>query len=277
MTGPPSSAAWRSTSARVHPTFVARTRLDRLDRPPMRPRHPLDIGGDEPYPVARRVETAHAGRRRRSRATQPPLTCAHRHLSRVREEGHQVGFVQRADPREKIAHVLAHAGRVAAEALHGIAVVPAPDAGQPTWGGEVVQGHERGDPVFQARPDHPLVVVQGGAGEVPRLRLDPGPLEREPIGAEAELGQRRDVLGIAVVMVICVAGGLVEDGVLRPFQRPQVGVHVAALHLVAGGGRAQRKPSGNRVTPRLLSRSRLHTIGPPWPPSPSICKPLQRP
>src|SRR6516225_3612404 len=45
-------------------------------------------------------------------------------------------------------------------------------------------------------------------------------------------------------MVASIPGGLDEHGVLGPFERPDVGVDVATLDLVAGGGGAPEEAGG---------------------------------
>ena len=132
----------------------------------------------------------------------------------------------------------------ATEAVGGIRRRPAAGAGEPAGRGEVAVGHDRGDPVLEAGADHAPVVVEGGPGEGAGLGLDPGPLEREPVGVEAEVGHRGDVLGVPVVVVTGVEGRLGEQRGLGPLQGPEVGVHVAALDLVPGRGRAPQEPVG---------------------------------
>ncbi len=133
---------------------------------------------------------------------------------------------------------------VPAEPVGGVGRRPAAGRGEPPGRGEVAVGDDRGDPVLEAGADHPPVVVEGGPGEGARLGLDPGPLEREAVGVEPQVGHRGDVLGIAVVVVAGVQGRLGEQRVLGPLQGPEVGVHVAALDLVPGRGRAPQEPVG---------------------------------
>src|SRR4051812_28279254 len=72
---------------------------------------------------------------------------------------------------------------------------------------------------------------------------------------EAEFGQRGDVSGIVVVMVAGVTGRLGEKRILSPFERPDVGVDVAALHLVPIGRGAPQETVGkgrHRVVSSLV-------------------------
>ncbi len=151
----------------------------------------------------------------------------------------------------------------AAEPVGGVGGRPAAGRREPPGRGEVAVGHDRGDPVLEAGADHPPVVVEGGPGEGARLGLDPGPLEGEAVRVEPQVGHRGDVLGVPVVVVTGVEGGLGEQRVLGPLQGPEVGVHVAALDLVPGRGRAPQEPVGKgRHGPRIALRG-------------EFCKPLQ--
>ena len=71
--------------------------------------------------------------------------------------------------------------------------------------GEVVEGHHRREPELVAGGAHPPVVVERGPRPLALVRLDPAPLEREPVGAEPEGGHQVDVLGVAVARVAGVA------------------------------------------------------------------------
>src|SRR5438094_182227 len=74
------------------------------------------------------------------------------------------------------------------------------------------------------------------------LRLDPAPFEREAVGVEAEVGEQIEVLGIAMIVVACVAARLAARRRGRVLPRPPIVVPVAALDLVSGGGGAPEEP-----------------------------------
>ena len=99
-------------------------------------------------------------------------------------------------------------------------------------------------PALAAAVDDPAVVVEGGAGELALLRLDPAPLEAEPVGVQPGAGHEVEVLAPAVVGVAGVAAGLGERRVLGVLQLPVVVVDVAALDLVGGGGGAPEEAVG---------------------------------
>jgi hypothetical protein len=87
-------------------------------------------------------------------------------------------------------------------------------------------------------------VVQRGPGYLAILRLDPAPLEAEPIRGQPGAGEQVEILAPAVVVVDSVAARLDERGVRGVFPLPVVAVDVVALDLVARGGGAQRNRSG---------------------------------
>ena len=92
--------------------------------------------------------------------------------------------------------------------------------------------------------EHPAVVVERGDRELAVLGLDPRPLDREPVGAEAVVADQRDVLGVPVEAVGAVAGRLDATGSGPVFELPPVVVPVAALDLVRGRGHAPEEAVG---------------------------------
>ena len=99
-------------------------------------------------------------------------------------------------------------------------------------------------PCLVAGGGHPAVVVEGHPRELPLLRLDPAPLEREAVGAEAEAGDQGDVLGIAVERVAGVAADVHAARRRVVLHGPPVVVDVAPLDLVGGGGGPPEEPVG---------------------------------
>src|SRR5437660_6179893 len=101
--------------------------------------------------------------------------------------------------------------------------------------------HDGVDAVVAARVDHAPVVIEGVAGELTVLGLDARPLDREPVRAEAELGQQRDVLRVPPEVVARVTGWLGAARSRRVLPRPPVVVPVAAFDLVRGSRRAPQE------------------------------------
>ena len=135
----------------------------------------------------------------------------------------------------------------AGEAVAGLRAGPAAVVHQPARHREVDERDDRVQAPLAAAVDHAAVVVEGGAGELALLRLDPAPLEAEPVGVQAGAGHQVQVLAPAVVGVAGVAAGLGERRVLGVLHLPVVVVDVAALDLVGGGGRAPEEAVGEAV------------------------------
>src|SRR6266702_3635500 len=75
-------------------------------------------------------------------------------------------------------------------------------------------------------------MVEGGVRELVVLRLDPGPLDAEAEGIEAEPGHQLDVLAIPVVEVACVARRLDARRPWDVLPCPPVAVGNSAFDLV---------------------------------------------
>jgi len=75
----------------------------------------------------------------------------------------------------------------------------------------VAEGDQRRQPSVPAAVDDPAAVVGLGARDQALLRLDPRPLEGEPVGGEAGSGEQVEILPPAVVVVHGVAAGLGEQ------------------------------------------------------------------
>ena len=166
-----------------------------------------------------------------------------RHAAEHRLGGHQVGLVDRRDVLgvpERRRGELGEAG----DPVAGLRAGPAAVVHQPARHREVDERDDRGEAALAAAVDDPPVVVEGGAGELALLRLDPAPLEAEPVGVQAGAGHEVEVLAPAVVGVAGVAAGLGERRVLGVLHLPVVVVDVAALDLVGGGGGAPEEALG---------------------------------
>ena len=93
----------------------------------------------------------------------------------------------------------------AREQLGSVRRLEAAARGEPARDGEMVEGHHGCEAARTAGLQHPDIMVEGGVGESARLRLDPGPLDPEPVGVEAEFGRQGHVLAVAGVAVAGVA------------------------------------------------------------------------
>ena len=157
-------------------------------------------------------------------------------------------LVHRHPDRDHVAEAVQHELHVVAEVGHGVAVHPAARVLQRLRQVPVVQGGHRLDapgaqPVHQA----PVVVealLVDGAGAV---RHDPGPADREPVGAQPQLGHEIQVrVGPVVVIAGDRAGVAVGhrpgDVAERVPHRGPAAVFIGgALDLVRGRGHAKQE------------------------------------
>ena len=221
----------------------------------------MDVGEveDDAQPVA---GVARPHRRDRVAVGQQQVVCrGHRggrvgdpgrvHAGRVAQVRRAPRLVERRPPAHAVAERVVDHGRVVHEALHGVAVGPAAGVLQGLGEVPVVERDEGLDAGLQQAVDQPPVEVQAelvhGAGA---LGQHAWPCDREPVGAEAEVGQQRDVVLEAEVVVRGGCARLsardaprlgcegVPDG--RP---PAVGVD-RALDLVGRRGRTPEEPLG---------------------------------
>src|SRR5438128_2721572 len=103
---------------------------------------------------------------------------------------------------------------------------------QPAGKCEVMERHDRHDPVLPAGGKNSAVMVERGVRELIFLRLDPGPLDAEAECIEAEPSHQRDVLAIPVVKVASVARRLHARRPWAVLPIPPVAVGIAALDLM---------------------------------------------
>ena len=153
-----------------------------------------------------------------------------------------VGFVHRLPASDQVAKGLRHVVDVPRPYLGSVAFLQeAAAVGEPTRQREVVQAHPRLYSRLQ-RGCQDLPVVRDGAIVVPtRLRLDPGPLDREPVVPQAEFGKDAEVLlepgGEAVPRA---RGGRASS----PFPIPPVRRGCRSLALGGRGGSAPHEAVG---------------------------------
>ena len=179
---------------------------------------------------------------------------------RVQERA-QVRLVDRAGVRHEVAQVPHRPLAEAREALGRPRLLPSSIRGDPARGGEVVERQQRHEPVLVARVEHAPVVIERRPRELALLGLDPRPLDREAVGAEPERRDRRDVLGVAVVVVAGIARPL---AVVRPghvLEQPAVVVDVASLDLVGRGGGTPEEAVGEAHVILPPSRHGDHARG----------------
>ena len=103
---------------------------------------------------------------------------------------------------------------------------------QPARKREVVEGHDRRDPVLVAADQQPTVVVQCRPRELAFLRLDPRPLDAEPKCIEAQAGHQDDVIAVAMVEVARITRWLDARCAFCTLPRPPVAVNISPLDLV---------------------------------------------
>ena len=208
--------------------------------------HGGHAGPDQSHPVESWVVTADARGTGPRLLVQAPLPAAHGQDTGAVQHGHEIGFVECADPRQQVAQALR--GRSGELGEPGGSVHPRPPAapGHPPGQGEMVVGDDRGHTPFETGLDHAAVVVQGCPRDVAGLGLDAGPLQREAVRVETEFRQQSDVLAVAVVVVAGVARRLHEGGMLGPLEGPDVGVDIAPFDLVTGSRRSPEEAVGKR-------------------------------
>jgi len=149
----------------------------------------------------------------------------------------------------ELVHDLAHEGQ---EGVHGAGSGPAAPRGKPERAAEVVEGDHRGHALL-AHLSQDVAVVADLAGVELALRgLDARPFDRQPVGVVAQFAEEREVLPVAVVVVVRDAGDIaVRDPARLALEGPPVAVGVVALDLVS---RCRRRPQ----EPRRKSAAVVH-------------------
>src|SRR2546423_1760655 len=115
---------------------------------------------------------------------------------------------------------------------------------QPTRQCEVVEGHDRREPMLAATDQHATVVIERRPRELALFGLDPRPLDAQAQRVEAEPSHQDDVVAIAVVEIAGVTGGLDAGCAGRVFPGPPVAVDIAPLDLVSRLRGAEQKALG---------------------------------
>src|SRR2546430_11530712 len=131
-------------------------------------------------------------------------------------------------------------------------VEEAPVRLQPTRQREVVEGHDRREPMLAATDQHATVVIERRPRELALFGLDSRPLDTQAQRVEAEPSHQDDVLAMAVVEIAGVTGGLDAGCAGRVFPRPPIAVEVAPLDLMGRLRRAEQKALGKGTHPPYI-------------------------
>ena len=179
----------------------------------------LVVGHGERQPDRRRPGAARGSPRRPCRCAATKTSLARRRRSRValpgREDAvemaegrHDVRLVDGAGAADHVAECAAARSqkRAKASAVAGSVQPPraATQRGVVKWWNVTIGSM----PALVAGRAHAAVVIERGARELAFLGLDAAPLEREAVGAEAEIGAEADIFGVAVPVVAGVAARL---------------------------------------------------------------------
>ena len=135
-------------------------------------------------------------------------------------------------------------GAVSGEQLRRLWVEPTAGRREPPGRTAMEHGDRRCHAMIVTALDHSPVVVERRRGEVTPAGLDPRPLHGEPVAREADPGQERDVLPVAVVAVTGVTRAFDVERGIEVLQEPQIGIDVVPLDLVRRGGRSPEEPLG---------------------------------
>src|SRR5438105_4776662 len=111
----------------------------------------------------------------------------------VPERRHDVGLVDRARQRDAVAEVGDGPLAEPAEPVDDRRVRPSAVGCGPPGRREVMKRDAGEHPAVVAGVDHAAVMVEGRLRELTFFGFDARPLDREPVGAEAEVGEEREV------------------------------------------------------------------------------------
>ena len=117
---------------------------------------------------------------------------------------------------------------------------------QPSGRREMVKGDEGDEPTFPAPRALPAIVLQCGDRPLVLFGLDPTPLDREPVGVEAQGREQVEIIRPPVPRVTRIAAGYRTWGPGRVLELPPIVVGVATLDLVGGGRRTPEESIGKR-------------------------------
>ncbi len=101
-----------------------------------------------------------------------------------------------------------------------------------------------------AARQHAPVVLELRLGKLPLFGLDAGPLDREPVGIEPQLGEQRYVFGITMVVVTGIARVLPAWRACSMLPGPPVAVAITSLNLM---GRRRSAPDETLGPVRYLT------------------------
>ena len=211
---------------------------------------PRRLGADRLHAEGVRHQEMMGGRERRF-GFRPPRGVR---ADAVPVVGDDVRLVQRREMTDPVAQPTGHECRELAERIGCRTDGPSAGVLQGLGKVPVVEGDERVDAAGEELVDE--AVVEGEArfvGATRPLRQHPGPGDREPVGAQTEIGHERDVLAIPVVVI---AGDVA--GVAVPHPPRRVGEPIpdalSATVLVDGpfdlirGGRRPPDEAGRELT-----------------------------
>ena len=154
--------------------------------------------------------TRHAGLLTRGQQCRT-LELAHRGRDvQPAQQPREVRLVQRHGPGHAVAQALGDDVAVAGEHRRCLRVEPPAAPREPVRRGHVVIRDRRSDPHGQAVVDDRAVVRESLRRELALGRLDPRPLDREPVGVQAQPGHEVDVLPPSLVAVAGLARRLPE-------------------------------------------------------------------
>ena len=162
------------------------------------------------------------------------------HAFEVAEHRDHCGLVDRHPPRDHVAKRLGARGCIAGKAHRCIGCAEASRLREPHRNREVVQRDHGLHPVAAAGAHHIRVVRQRVAVELPGLRLDACPLDREPVCVVVHRTELREVLSITPVVIDGDDRVTSAGDCLRVIGHPPRPVVVdATLHLMRCGGASQ--------------------------------------
>ncbi len=163
-------------------------------------------------------------------------------------------LVHREEVRDPVAELLGDEPGVVRERLGGVSGSPPSTVLQRLWQVPVVQRRERLDPRREQLVDQAAVEVDAGRVRLAdAVREDPWPGDREPVRIDAQLSHERDILAIAMVVIVRdVPGITVADlpgsvGVGVPDRRTLPVLPSRALDLIRGGRHAPPEPLRERA------------------------------